>query len=398
MNTENTTAFTAVLSIERARLVRLCAYLTGSANAAEDLAQETLYEAWRNARKLHDPADPTGRSQWLSAIARNICLRWSRSRRRELRYRAVAQTPVDPDQEGAAPERVDGPAGSADVFDLALDLERHELVHLLNRALGLLPPATRQALIECYVEESPRTQTALRLGLSEGAVAMKLQRGKRALRHLLATKFRHEALSFGLIDGAAEEWQETRIWCPLCGQRRLIGRFVPDRSELSLRCPACCAAPGVYVSHGDYPALFNGITRVKPALNRVLAWYDDHFQRRPPGAVLPCLRCGQLLPIRGPLAVSPHVPPMLRATLAISVHCDACGANAEHQIAGRALALPEGRQFWRDHPRIHLLPPREIDLGGVAAVVTRFESVTTSATLDVVSVRDTFEVVQVQGQ
>ncbi len=56
---------------ERARLVRLCAYLTGDAQAAEDLAQETLVEAWRHAHKLHDPH---GREPWLRAIARNVCL------------------------------------------------------------------------------------------------------------------------------------------------------------------------------------------------------------------------------------------------------------------------------------------------------------------------------------
>jgi DNA-directed RNA polymerase specialized sigma24 family protein len=32
---------------ERDRLVRLCARLSGSMEAAEDLAQETLLEAWR---------------------------------------------------------------------------------------------------------------------------------------------------------------------------------------------------------------------------------------------------------------------------------------------------------------------------------------------------------------
>ena len=40
----------------RTRLVRLCAMISGDAAAAEDLAQETLLEAWRNAHKLHDPA------------------------------------------------------------------------------------------------------------------------------------------------------------------------------------------------------------------------------------------------------------------------------------------------------------------------------------------------------
>jgi DNA-directed RNA polymerase specialized sigma24 family protein len=40
------------LHAERARLVHLCAYLTGNGEAAEDLAQETLVEAWRHSHKF----------------------------------------------------------------------------------------------------------------------------------------------------------------------------------------------------------------------------------------------------------------------------------------------------------------------------------------------------------
>ena len=35
---------------ERRRLVRLCATISGDRDAAEDLAQETLLEAWRKQR------------------------------------------------------------------------------------------------------------------------------------------------------------------------------------------------------------------------------------------------------------------------------------------------------------------------------------------------------------
>src|SRR5262245_4659355 len=69
-----------LLSSERPRLVRLCARLTGDLQAAQDLAQETLIIAWRNAHQLREPERY---SQWLSGIARNLCRNWVRSRRRE---------------------------------------------------------------------------------------------------------------------------------------------------------------------------------------------------------------------------------------------------------------------------------------------------------------------------
>src|SRR5215472_2084702 len=67
----------AQLAAERTRLIGLCARLSGDAEMAEDLAQETLAEAWRLLAKLRQPE---GLSAWLSAIARNICRRWTRER------------------------------------------------------------------------------------------------------------------------------------------------------------------------------------------------------------------------------------------------------------------------------------------------------------------------------
>src|SRR5260370_8914048 len=84
----------ALLS-ERARLVQLCARLTGKMDAAEDLAQEALLEAWRN---LHTLRNQEHFSQWLSRIARNICFRWARARRpgrvRLIAYRGDSENTI----------------------------------------------------------------------------------------------------------------------------------------------------------------------------------------------------------------------------------------------------------------------------------------------------------------
>src|SRR5258708_23062250 len=67
--------FEAMLRAERPRLVRLCRRLTGSDAAAEDVAQETLLEAWRHSDRL---TEAEGAARWLAAIARNVAMRCAR--------------------------------------------------------------------------------------------------------------------------------------------------------------------------------------------------------------------------------------------------------------------------------------------------------------------------------
>ena len=78
-----------ISSQERTRLVRLCATITRSSEAAENLAQETLLEAWRHLEGLRDPDK---RAQWLSIIARNVCRRWNRRLLRQLAHQVPLET------------------------------------------------------------------------------------------------------------------------------------------------------------------------------------------------------------------------------------------------------------------------------------------------------------------
>src|SRR5690348_10801534 len=162
---------------ERVRLVHLCAKITGERDAAEDLAQETLLEAWKHLNALRDQSR---RAQWLNGVARNVCLRWIRSHQQDRAQ--LLDLPADQDASFPSLEDL-----LADDFDVEVELERKELVELLDRALALLPAETRTILVKRYVEESPLQEVADQLGLNVSATAMRLQRGKLALRRVLST-------------------------------------------------------------------------------------------------------------------------------------------------------------------------------------------------------------------
>lgn len=375
----------AILPGERARLVGLCLRLTGDPDAAEDLAQETLYEAWRLAHRLHDPA---GQARWLSAIARNLCLRWWSRRGREV----ARLTGLD----GASGAGAAGPSYAerlAGDVDSELELERHELAELLDRALALLPAETRAVLVGRYVEESPHAEIAARLGLSEGAVKMRLKRGTLALQRVLSADLREEAAAYGLALPDDGGWRETRVWCSLCGRRRVVARFSRGGTEVSWHCPGCGHGPAA-CDRVESAELFAGVTGFRRASTRFAEWLHRHYRPALPQRAMICA-CGRPVRLRtGPVA---DAPPIIRGRRYIHARCDGCGAAHWQGLVGLVLALPEARRFARDQRRIRWLPEYNVESAGRAAVVTSFQSVTSPARLDVVSARDTFELLDVHG-
>jgi RNA polymerase sigma factor (sigma-70 family) len=65
--------FADLLLQHQPQLIGWCARLSGNVSVAEDLAQDTMIQAWRIRHKL---TDSSGLKPWLYSIARFMCLRW----------------------------------------------------------------------------------------------------------------------------------------------------------------------------------------------------------------------------------------------------------------------------------------------------------------------------------
>lgn len=358
----------ARLAAERSRLVGLCYRLTGNLDAAEDLAQETLLEAFRNAHKLHDPS---GYSRWLSAIARNVCRRWNQDRGRETSVRAT------PDESWDVSDAEDG-------YDLDVELDRRELVDLLDRALAMLPPESRDVLVERYVRESPHAEAAARLGLTEATVAKRLERGRLRLKRELSTTFIHHAVAHGLERSLFDDWRETDIWCPVCGRRRLLGMVVPG-GRLWLICKPCIGPHhNLPVSHYGEFETYSGVKGYAATHARGAIEHHRTFGGGIDGLAFTCARCRRKQPYRVGLDRSGDAH-------YISKHCEHCGPQGWQCVtAWHLLATPEGQEFWRQHPRVRTVPDRVVEADGLPAIVAGFESVSGSGRIEGVFLRDTF--------
>lgn len=355
---EQPTILEAVVATELPRLIRLCAALTGDWNAAEDLAQETLVEAWRHRERL---AHPEGYAAWLSAIARNVCLRWVRAQGREhgraVRFAHALQSCTNEDH----------------------TLERTELVEVLDHALALLPPSTRMALLARYAEDMSLSEVADKLKMTENAVAVRLHRGKHTLRRLLASELVGEA--------AGNPWQPTTLWCPYCGAQRLVVNVqTAGDTSFWLRCPDCRSPTGPYFMRLQHPTFQRTPSRVIAAFSKQLCQDLVHSTV--------CPTCGNTIRLTSHCSDGTQLQ---SGAWIVGGACYCCTDRHEMWMYHNETALytPEGLRFWRAHQRIRVLSDQPIEIGGTAAFLTRFASETSRACLEVVALRATCQIVSI---
>ena len=334
----------AWLDSERRRLVRLCASITGDQAVAEDLAQETLLEAWRHRHKLREPS---GADRWLSAIARNVCYRWARRRGRD----SVLVGDLDAEL----------PDCTGD------DLGHDELDEELERALARLSGATRDMVVLHYVHGLPHAEIAVRHGLSEEAVSMRISRGRALLRTLLDAD-------------PGDAWRETRVWCPGCGARRLQMRR--DENAVLFGCIGCSPASASYdLRNPSFARVVGDLVRPAAILNRAAVWSSEYF--RLGAGEADCTCCGRSIRVRH------HREDRRRG---LHGACRACGEEVWSSVVGLAQSRPEARAFRAEHTRVRTLPERDLAYGNEEATLVRLEAVRGSAALDVLFARHTLRV------
>lgn len=350
-------AATAWTAQERARIERLCAVLTGDPDAAPDLAQETLLQAWRIRDRLTDPA---GSGPWLDAVARHVCRRWRvDAARRHAREQLTAEEPA--------------PGWRDPLRDPLADLlERHELGELLDRALRLLPAETREVLVGRYVEDRLPHQLAARLGSSPEAVSMRLVRGRARLRELLETELADEPLAAVWRSRYGVSWRATRLRCPDCGRATIAYRRDDHRAVVELRCTACTPLHLSAAYRLDNPVLgglLRDARRPSTVVGRMAAWAAEFWPAATAGGPVSCTRCG------APVAAAPYhredpLDPRTRRGWVVS--CAACGEQLSTSLAGLALALPETRALRAVRPALCAEPSRATSLDGRPALVVGF--------------------------
>jgi RNA polymerase sigma-70 factor (ECF subfamily) len=158
--------FEAVFEAHKDAVYRFAWRMTGSAAAAEDVAQD-VFIAFLRAPDRFSPGRGTLRS-FLLGIARNLALkRWRREHRwDQLDDEAVVTVP-------------------------AFDPCASDVGEIVAKAVGALPPLQREVLILAEYEELPLDEIAGAVASQVGTVKSRLHRARENLRRMLAPLRQH---------------------------------------------------------------------------------------------------------------------------------------------------------------------------------------------------------------
>jgi Sigma-70, region 4 len=253
----------------------------------------------------------------------------------------------------------------------------------------LLKPEARALLIKRYVEDSPIAEVAARIGVHSSVVAMRLQRGKIALRRILTTELRHELAPYRMGDTTA--WEQTRVWCARCGQHKLLARSIQDESKLWVRCPTCCPTIEHFLIYTRSASLLDGVKGYKRAFSRIYSWVNDYYRPHLCDRMVRCC-CGNMTSLRPGRLEGERTFPTDQHSL--HYRCELCGTSGSESLETLVFALPVMQNFCQQHPRIRFLPSYEVEVDGHAAIVTGFTSVTSQESIAVISASDTYEVLR----
>jgi RNA polymerase sigma-70 factor (ECF subfamily) len=163
-------AFSRLFARHHRALFRYAAHMCGRAHA-DDIVQETFLAILRQAGRSDVPRGPAG--AYLLGIARHLVLK-----RLGARYETRETDAID--DEFDEPPAHDAPT--------ALDaVTRTETIDAVRDAVDALPPAYREAIVLCELEEVDYTAAAAVMGCPIGTVRSRLYRARALLSTTLAS-------------------------------------------------------------------------------------------------------------------------------------------------------------------------------------------------------------------
>ncbi|MEW6322890.1 MAG: RNA polymerase sigma factor [Acidobacteriota bacterium] len=168
-------AWEQIVRQHRRKVFNIAYKFTGKHDEAEDLTQDVFLKIFKSLGTFDRRANF---QTWLVSVSRNLCIDHYRSVRKE---RETIDRDVDANQLTPA-------SGTTSQHVL---LEQRDRALLLRRALEHLAPTLRTAVLLRDIQELSYQEIADRLGLPEGTVKSRINRGRSELARQIK-RLKHE--------------------------------------------------------------------------------------------------------------------------------------------------------------------------------------------------------------
>jgi RNA polymerase sigma-70 factor (ECF subfamily) len=168
-------AWEELVRLHTRRVYGLCFRFTGKDSEAQDLTQEVFLRVYRTLGSFRSVEGSF--TTWLARLTRNLLIDHYRRTRNERITDSIDEQV--PGFEGRTGERFKSP-GTAD-----RSVAGREASELLQTALGKISPELRETIILRDLQEMDYREIAGVLGIPEGTVKSRLNRGRSELARLL---------------------------------------------------------------------------------------------------------------------------------------------------------------------------------------------------------------------
>lgn len=166
------TAWEDLVRSNTRKVYALCYRFTGSGSEAQDLTQEVFMRVFKTIRSFR--SDEGSFATWLSRVTRNLLIdHYRRTRQDRVTDSIEEQLPMMEEEGAAASARPDHV------------LAGREASEILQATLQKLSPDLREAVILRDLQEMEYREIAQVLGIPEGTVKSRINRGRAELARLL---------------------------------------------------------------------------------------------------------------------------------------------------------------------------------------------------------------------
>ena len=164
----NDEAFGALVQKHQKGIHTLAWRKVGDFHIAEEIAQDTFIQVYKNLVQLRNPNQFSG---WIYVIANRLCLKWIQ--KNKLATQSLEETPVEEIERSSYTHHV------AEERQAARTENRHELVHQL---LDKLPESERTVVTLHYLNEMTAKEIGKYLGVSVNTIKSRMRRGRKRLQ------------------------------------------------------------------------------------------------------------------------------------------------------------------------------------------------------------------------